>query len=320
MKGIIIFLIMLLTALVGAFVSQFVGLKIIDPIYLGMGAIAVTIPLTILVYAYDHTHNLKKWVKILTVILSFLILIVVVIGILYSPNTSSSTLESKTPSETKTQYTDTGKKIADANIETPGNTSHSVPSIQENQDRKPEPSKIIFVQQSVATEKENTSTAVQKPSINPDEYVNSTGTQFDIAVLVIDANNRVMHSIASGISDLYKKKYGAVTTSLFTSKFLNSSYLNEVQNANAQVIETLGLASRSKYIVIGKYSNSFDEGTYTKYVSRASLDIVIISCASKTQLSGFLLQASNGYDDKQNAEKGAIEKLMDQYEQKHFNL
>jgi hypothetical protein len=143
----------------------------------------------------------------------------------------------------------------------------------------------------------------------------------DVAVSVIDSNNRLINSLSSEIASLYRDKSGkTVSTSLFTEDFFESNYVDKLFNANSQLIGRLDLLSRTKIIVICRYSNKFDAGELAKYISRASLDIVVISSVSSSKIDGFQIDASNPYDDKVHAEKGAKEKIIDEYSKKHLNL
>jgi hypothetical protein len=158
------------------------------------------------------------------------------------------------------------------------------------------------------------------PENETNNYINNTTTKSDIAILIIDNNNHQISSISSDIANLYRGKGYSVNTSLFTSSFFNSNYLSEVQSANSRIIEKLNLADHVKYIVIGKYSKSIDPGDEVKWICRASLDVTVIACSSKSQADGFLISVSNGFDDKQHAETGAIEKIVQSFKISHLNL
>jgi hypothetical protein len=129
-----------------------------------------------------------------------------------------------------------------------------------------------------------------------------------------------MNSFASEIANLYRSKGHTVTVSLFTSEFFSSKHLNDVKNANSSVLNKLGVASQVDYIVFAKYSNYFDPGEQIKWISRASLEVSIISCISKSLKDGFEIPISSGHFDKQNAEKGAKEKILSAYSTSHLNL
>ncbi|MDP1762554.1 MAG: hypothetical protein Q8L07_01620 [Sediminibacterium sp.] len=160
----------------------------------------------------------------------------------------------------------------------------------------------------------------EEVAFNSGEFVNETTSEMDIAIIIIDNNKQSLNSISSDIANLYRSSNHSVTTSLFTAVFFHSKYLDELINSNAQLIVKLNLSSHAKYIIVGKYSNAFETGDYTKFISRATLDVVIISCATKSQIDGFTLSAANGYDDKEHAEKGAKEKLILDYKRNHLNL
>lgn len=160
----------------------------------------------------------------------------------------------------------------------------------------------------------------ENKSSGKENYINNTGKN-DIAVLIVDNNNHPVNAVSAGIASLYREKKFSVTTSLFTSSFLGSAYFEKVQNANSAAIEKLQLGSNAKYIVIGKYARKFETGENTKWICRASLDIAVISCITKSMVDGFLVTASSGYDDEVNAENGAIEKLLNKYlNTAHINL
>jgi hypothetical protein len=151
-------------------------------------------------------------------------------------------------------------------------------------------------------------------------YINYSANKNDIGVLVIDKDNRPMNTFSSEIATLYRNKGRTVTTSLFTNEFFSSAYLNSVISANSKVLDKLGLASQVNYIVVAKYSNAFEPGELTPWISRATLEVSIISCVSRSQADGFPIEVSSGHFDKQNAERGAKEKILSAYKASHLNL
>lgn len=159
-----------------------------------------------------------------------------------------------------------------------------------------------------------------KTDENISNYINLASAKSDIAVVVLDDNNRQMNSFAAEIANLYQSKGHTVTVSLFKNDFFSSKYLNEVGSANKSVLDKLGLASQVDYIVFAKYSNYFDPGEQVKWISRANLEVSIISCVSKSVKDGFEIPISSGHFDKQNAEKGAKEKILSAYSTSHLNL
>ncbi|SFD85620.1 hypothetical protein SAMN05518672_103537 [Chitinophaga sp. CF118] len=159
-------------------------------------------------------------------------------------------------------------------------------------------------------------------TVVPDEYVNKTVSQADIAVAIIDAARSPNNMITSSIANLYRSKGYVVTGSLFKLKLFQSEFFEELENANSTLIGKLELHTHVKYVVIGIYSRILEAGTgeYALVVCRANLDVHVISCETQSQVDGFELAVSNGHGDVQHAEKGAIEKLMADYSANHLNL
>jgi hypothetical protein len=161
------------------------------------------------------------------------------------------------------------------------------------------------------------------PITNPiksEDYINAI-SKCDVAILIVDVNNNPINSISSSLKELYEKSNKAISISLFTDDFLKSKYLNKLKNGDSKLIEMLRLESFADYIVLGKYSNVFDvNNDEPKYTSRAKLDISIVSCSAKSIIRSFVVNGTNGFDDKQHAENGSIEKIIDVYEKRYLNL
>ncbi|MBB5395084.1 hypothetical protein [Mucilaginibacter sp. AK015] len=149
--------------------------------------------------------------------------------------------------------------------------------------------------------------------------LNDGGGNFDIALLVINDHNDIENSLSSMVANLYGSLKLSTTTSLFTDRFSHSVYLKGVESANTTILNKLELPSRVKYIIIGRYSNAFESGEFTRYVSRAKLKITIISCVTRSVTDAFRISVANAYDDKEHAEAGAIEKLLTDYQTNHLN-
>lgn len=150
-------------------------------------------------------------------------------------------------------------------------------------------------------------------------YINNL-PKSDVAIVVVDNNIKSIPFLSSKIAGLYHNQGHSVNISLFTNDFLNSDYLTEVQMGNSKIIDELELPAHANYVVIGKYSQNFDKGESTTWVCRAKLEVSIISCTLKRQIDGFQITASNGFDDQQNAENGAREKILSAYKNLHSNL
>jgi hypothetical protein len=141
----------------------------------------------------------------------------------------------------------------------------------------------------------------------------------DVAVLVIDDHNDLQSDLSSKIASLYKGLGFSTTNSLFTPRFINSRYLKDVENSSSAILDKLKLPSYVKYIVIGRYSNAFETGEFTRFISRANLKVTVISCITRSELDAFHIAVANAYDDKDHAEQGAIEKLLTDYKTNHLN-
>ena len=162
-----------------------------------------------------------------------------------------------------------------------------------------------------------------KAVANYSVFVNHSAKIADIAI-VIASDGDMNGQIASQIGTLYEEQGHSTTTSQFTSAFVNSDAFKGLEHAESSVIDQLNLPATLKYVVLGTYSNQIEDGSnnggYTKYVSRGKLKISIVSCERKSQLNSFSINVANGYDDKDNAEAGAIEKILKDYKVNHLNL
>ena len=179
--------------------------------------------------------------------------------------------------------------------------------------------------QSPQTPRQSPVNGEQPATVTPTfiDYINHSTTASDIAI-VIESDGEINSQIASRIGKLYESKGYPTTTSQFTQEFVSSAAFKEVEHAQAKTIEKLGLPTSLKYIVIGTYSNEIEDGKnsggYTKFVSRAKLKISIVSCEKKSQMDSFLINVNNGYFDKESAQDGAIDKIIDYYKENHLNL
>lgn len=151
-------------------------------------------------------------------------------------------------------------------------------------------------------------------------FINQETNNNDIAVMILNDRNDVDNSISTNVSDLYRNKGFSVTNSLFTDRFTSTNCFSRVENADSETLGKLGLPPHLKYIVLGRYSNVFENGGYTKFICRARLKISLISCPGKSLVTSFELRAANGFDDKDHAEQGALEKLLEDYRLNHLKL
>ncbi len=267
----------------------------------------------IYLFEYIFGKAKKRSYRVILVTIFFISIVLLGLRFLKDNKTTTADLQSDTPPTVKTDSIKQPlQTIPQKNTTIPARIVNTPIFENDKAVQSTEPKKEI----------ETPTTDVGKKDIENalSNYINNTSPKSDIAVLVIDNNNRSINSISSEIATLYRSKGHSATTSLFTNSFLNSPYLNEVQTGNSKVIDKLGLASQVSYIVIAKYSNDFNSGEQTKWISRANLDVSVISCLSKSQVDGFTIAVSNGFDDKQHAEIGAKEKIILSYKTSHLNL
>lgn len=150
-------------------------------------------------------------------------------------------------------------------------------------------------------------------AFNPDDYINKSLSKNDVAILIVDEEGRIDNTLASRIAAIYREQKLNVTTSLFKSGFVRTSYLDEIRHGNAAIIEQLNLPANTKFVVLGKFSHKFDTGSITKYISRPKLEISIISCISKDQVNNFTLSASYPSNFEDAAKNHAMTRLMANY-------
>lgn len=160
---------------------------------------------------------------------------------------------------------------------------------------------------------------VTEAKINFNDFISDTTQKNDVGVVILDQDSQPLSSVAAQISTFYRNQGLTVTSPVFNYAFFKSQYFKSLKNADRSIIDKLSLASHLKYLIIGKYTNTIENGADTKYISRASLDVSIISCVAKSETDAFKINVANGYDDKQNAEAGAIEKLISNYKINHLN-
>lgn len=157
-------------------------------------------------------------------------------------------------------------------------------------------------------------------TFDPNTYINKSSSKSDVAILIVDEEGRIDNPLASRIAEIYREQKLVVTTSLFKTSIIRTSYLEEVVQGNSSVIEQLTLPSNTNFVVIGRISYKFDIGTKQKYISRPKLDISIISCSSKTQIDSFTLSEPYPSNFEDAAKAHAITKVLDKYKSEHSKI
>lgn len=165
-------------------------------------------------------------------------------------------------------------------------------------------------------------TELQNEEADVTDYISSTG-KTDVAIVIANQNQQPATPTSSAIENIYREKGLTTTHSLFSNNFYHSKYFDKLAFADSKTIDKLSLVNYTNVLVVGKYGSSFRDGSgeFGKVICDATLEIIIISSKDKSQINSFTLSASNGgFDDRLHAEKGAIEKLINQYRAQNLNL
>jgi hypothetical protein len=253
------------------------------------------------------------WKKVIAVIISGLL--VVLLGF-YLVNTDMS---SGLPDKRLLKTDDTGTSVVSSGREAPVGGTHTAGSDLTTEKGSLSPrqqAQEAKIRKSETVEKREPEPAVVNLVSSAVDFASFTNPESnaDIALLIIDNNRKNITGVASAVANLYRNKSYSVSTSVFTYAFINSKYVDEVAGGDISILSKLALPPAVKYIVVGKYTSSTDNGQRTRFIYRAGLDVTIISVQQKMQVDGFELTVSNGYDDEEHARAGAIEKLIDQYQ------
>lgn len=148
-----------------------------------------------------------------------------------------------------------------------------------------------------------------------DGYLNKHDTKLDIAVLILDDNGQFVNELSSSIATIYRNQGQSVTSSLFTTSFIQSKYLSELRNANSQVLDMLNLNTHVNFIALGKISYSFRKGTLgvQTIICIANIEMSIISANQKTLNNSFSFFVNGNGVSKSQAREEALRKLVNKY-------
>ncbi|MBN1819636.1 MAG: hypothetical protein JW833_02910 [Prolixibacteraceae bacterium] len=161
-----------------------------------------------------------------------------------------------------------------------------------------------------------------EPADVTDEYLNNLNTKFDIALLIIDENEQQENELMSQIAALYRNQGYSVTYSLFTTKFIQSEYLPELQNANSQVIKMLKTDTLINTIVLGEVTYSFRNGTLVvgTIICNATIKMNIISAIQKSLINSFSFSVNGNGVSESQAKEHAFSKLFDKFKEEYSSL
>lgn len=198
-------------------------------------------------------------------------------------------------------------------IETPEKTTEdSIPS----EIAKKEPKTIMEEEAKTISLPE---TEKAQPEFDIAGYLNGLNAKFDMALLIVDENKQPENELSSRIANFYRKQNYSVTYSLFTTKFIQSQYFYDLQNANSQVINMLKLDSLINTAILGEITYTFRDGTLEAgtIICHAKISMNIISANQKSLINSFSVSANgNGVSDaqaKENAILILLNKLNEEY-------
>ena len=155
-----------------------------------------------------------------------------------------------------------------------------------------------------------------------DGYTNKISSKLDVAILITDDSGQSTNDISSKIASIYRDRGFSVSNSLFTTSFIKSDYLSELQNSSSKVIDMLNLNERSKYIVIGKINYSFREGTLSvgTTICNAKISINIISVNQKSTKKDFAISVNGNGVSESQAKENAQQLLINKYTSEYSSL
>jgi hypothetical protein len=152
-------------------------------------------------------------------------------------------------------------------------------------------------------------------------FINSPDSQ-EVAVLVIDEENRVNHHITQKIVSLLKTKGFNITSSLFSDKFVSDGMFERIFIGSADVVSSLELPKHSDYIILGKKSVNFTENPDLLNVltAHATIEIHVISARTGSVIDSFNVSEVGAGFSKSNAENLAIESIFKKLEERKMDI
>jgi len=153
-------------------------------------------------------------------------------------------------------------------------------------------------------------------------YTNKISAKLDVAILITDDSGQSTNDISSKIASIYSDQGFSVSNSLFTTSFIKSDYLSELQNSSSEVIDMLNLNARSKYVVIGKINYSFRNGTLSTgtTICNAKISVDIISVNLKSTKKDFTISVNGNGVSESQAKENAQQLLINKYSSEYSSL
>ncbi len=155
-----------------------------------------------------------------------------------------------------------------------------------------------------------------------DVYINDYNNKFDIAVLIVNDNRQQENEISSQIAAIYSNQGYSVSYSFFTTNFIQSHYLTELQNANSQTIHMLDIDSQIKKIILGEVTYTFREGSLVAgtTICNAKINMNIISVDQKSLIYSFSFSVNANGVSKLQAKEQALNRLFFKYKEEYSSL
>ncbi|MGQ9571259.1 MAG: hypothetical protein ACUVUQ_10585 [Thermodesulfovibrionales bacterium] len=152
-------------------------------------------------------------------------------------------------------------------------------------------------------------------------FINRPDSQ-EVAVLVIDEDNRVNHDITQKIASLFNTKRFNVTSSLFSSKFVSDGMYGRIFNGSASDVSGLELAKYGDCIILGKKFVNFTENPDLLNVltAHATIEIHVITARTGTVIESFNISEVGAGFSKPSAESMAMERTFKKLEERENDI
>ncbi len=152
-------------------------------------------------------------------------------------------------------------------------------------------------------------------------FINRPDSQ-EVAVLVIDEDNRVNHDITQKIASLLKTKRFNITSSLFSGNFVSDGMFERIFKGSAGDVNSLELPKHSDYIILGKKFVNFTENPDLLNVLTAHvfIEIHVVSTRTGTVADSFNVSEVGAGFSKPNAESIAMERIFKKLEERKMDI
>jgi hypothetical protein len=152
-------------------------------------------------------------------------------------------------------------------------------------------------------------------------FINRAESQ-EIAVLVVDENNKVNHEITRKIKSKLKTMRLNVTTSFFTGQFVSDGLFQKIFEGNAGEVRNLELLKHLDHIVLCKKTVKFTENPEMQNMITAQtvIEIHIISAKSGVIEESFTESEVGAGFSKATAEDAAKERILKKLTEKDWSI